>query len=216
MVDLPDLTISLDNPASVFREEFKGKGIPVYGITGRAGCGKSTFAAALGRGRSHTRLAFADPLREVALAIFGCAYRTQEEKAATDAFWSERLGDDWSTGRKILQRLGTEVGRQTINTDIWLHAMDRRLLAILAQVKAGTLSRPIVTIEDVRFANEAKYVHDIGGTLIHLERSDQPANTDTHASEGGIHDSFVDHHYKPESVEELERIALAHSLCAGV
>lgn len=208
--------IELPNPSAYFREQFRALEIPVYGITGRAGCGKSTFASALGRGRSHCRLAFADPLREVALAIFGSAYRTQEEKACVDAFWHERLGDDWATGRKILQRVGTEVGRNTIAKDIWLWAMDRRLLAIMASVRDGRMSRPVVTIEDVRFDNEAEYVRELGGKVIHLTRPDMPENTDAHASEHGVTHDLIDYSYAPDGLDELERIARAHAKCAGV
>ncbi len=192
-------------------ELLRGSECRIIGITGKKGCGKSTFAKELGRScaRPHVRLAFADALRDVAKAVFGSEYRSQEEKAATDAFWAERLGDDWSTGRKILQRLGTEVFREHLNRDIWLHVMELR---VTRELQANP--NALITIEDVRYDNEAEFIRACGGIIVQLVREDQTtAPVDGHASEAGIDPSFVAHIYACDSVACLKNVAKSFMFC---
>lgn len=194
-------------------DRFKASGITLIGITGRKLSGKSTFANALGTQFSfHVPMAFADVLRSVALAVFGSEYRSQESKVLVDAFWQERLGDDWATGRKILQRLGTEVFRNGIHKDIWLWCMERRLLALLAKITPGH-PLPLVTVDDCRYANEAEMIRNLGGKIVRLVNTSQPLNLDTHASEAGLPDEVVDHSYDIETVADVEKIARAFAFC---
>lgn len=198
------------------RDQIRRSGMTIIGITGRKGSGKSTMAEYLGKNHPfHVRLAFADPLRSLALTIFGSEYKSQDEKAATDAFWSERLGEKWSTGRKILQRLGTEIGREQIHEDVWLFVMERRLLALSGKI-SGDHPKPLVTIEDCRFPNECAFVHEIGGTIIRMINTNLPPNTDTHASEAGVSTEFVDHEYEIGTAEDVRRIATAYAVCSGL
>lgn len=171
----------------------------LIGITGRAGSGKDTFAAALAAAHPTTRLAFADPMRDVAEAVFGSRYATQAEKAAVDPYWATRLGEEWSTGRKILQRLGTDVFRNGIHTDIWLMAMARRLDAVR--------NVQFIALTDVRFDNEAEFVRSRGGIVVRMVNPHLPPATDAHASEQGVNDELVDHEFVPSSVEEIAEYA---------
>lgn len=194
-------------------EQFKSSGITLVGLAGRKGSGKSTFAKALGKDFAfHIPMAFADPLRSVALTIFGSEYRTHEEKSAVDCFWSERLGEDWNTGRKILQRLGSEVFRDGVHKNIWIWAMERRLMALLARLHKDH-PKPIVTIDDVRYANELEMVRNLGGRLVKLVNPNSPPNVDSHPSEAGLPDELFDHVYEVTDEESVGRIARAMSFC---
>ena len=184
----------------------------VIGLTGRAGSGKSTYAdaacrAGTVRGLSCAVLSFADALRDVTEAVFGSRYDTQETKAAFDPFWAPRLGEQWSTGRKILQRLGTEVFRDHIHTDFWLMVMERRLAYAREH-------RDLVVIPDVRFDNEAEMVRHLDGHLVHIYNLNLPAPADTHASEAGItgHPSDTVLHSASKAYTEASAALLVHSL----
>jgi hypothetical protein len=197
------------------RDQIRASGMKIIGFTGRAGSGKSTFASELGRVVGfHVRTAFADPIRSVALAIFGSEYKSQSEKSATDAFWADRLGEQWSTGRKILQRLGTEIGRQAINENLWLHCFERRLMGLAARTTVNH-PKPLVTVEDVRFSNEAALVKELGGTVIRLINTNHGPLTDAHASEAGVPDDLVDQTYEIGSEDDVRRIARAYGSCMG-
>ena len=205
----------------------------IIGITGAAQCGKDTLARAIRIGRCcypvyHNHdgelqepasggdivavTAFATPLRDVVEAAFGCRYETAEEKARVDEWWSSRLVDYTGilggvpvTGRAILQKVGTELFRQHVHPDIWLFAMERRL----------SLSKAIHhVISDVRFNNEAKWVQDQGGFVVHLTRGvpvTRAALTTTeqaHASEAGVSHRYIDEWHTCRSKAEVEELGI--------
>ncbi len=155
----------------------------IVSLAGPAGVGKSTTAAAiiLGLAQRHTtqpiirKAAFCDPLRDAVQAIFGSDYRSQEAKAATDPYWADRLGSNWSTGRKILQSFGTDVCRVSISSEIWINALERRLLGQRYDV---------VILDDCRFSNEAAWTRRRHGLVVHIERQGI-AWQGTHPSECG-------------------------------
>jgi hypothetical protein len=204
--------------------------IMIIGIAGQALAGKDTLAAAIQEGlqdgyRHGVRgipnpwdtpiLHFADALRDVVEAIFGCRYETQEEKAAIDTWWQERireqriergltidrvldgmLGDKDITGRWILQFLGTEVGRHRLHEDIWLYALERRI----SKSKA-----PHHIISDVRFDNEAEWVRKQGGFVVQIRRVGQAEpGPNAHASEKGVSGHLISLVSTSSSVEATQ------------
>lgn len=77
------------------------------------------------------------------------------------------------TVRGILQKLGTEVVRETIGDDVWIKNME---IACRQQDK--------VVIDDCRFENEAEWAHEMGGRIIHVNRPSVATGDDlSHASE---------------------------------
>ena len=172
----------------------------IIGITGQAGCGKSTLAACMKREFPSVPgtcvLPFATALRDVVEAIFGSRYETQEQKTATDEWWSQRLKEG-VTGRNILQQVGTDVFRHRFHPDIWCFAWERRLPA-----------DGLVVVPDVRFENEAKHLRACGGVVIGLKRGGQPASTDPHISERPIPWPLLDGTYTAHSVSELGTLAV--------
>jgi len=168
----------------------------VIGICGRALAGKSTCAQAMVGHCGGRVVAMADSLRDVVEAAFGSRYETQEAKLATDPFWAPRLGERWSTGRQILQRVGSELFRELVHPDFWLFHLELRLSRLATQ--------PLIVIPDVRFDNEAQWVRAHGGWMLHLLRADQPPSADAHQSERGVSPAHVDQVVTSSSVAMTE------------
>lgn len=145
----------------------------VIGVAGRARAGKDSVAEAILRmGGGVYRYSFADPMRAMVKAGFGVD--------ATDEFWQRHKEDACTVfrGRSlryVMQTLGTEWGRDFIDPEIWV------------SLAADTLSvrGPGMVIADCRFPNEAAWIRQAGGLLIHVVRPDGPG-VRAHLSEAGI------------------------------
>lgn len=145
----------------------------IIGITGLAGSGKDTAAAALVRDRGYMRIGLADavkvavtrlnsyvqqkPLRTVHTLLVKAGWNLHEDDPSFLAAWDEIK--TYTECRHLLQKMGTEVGRDLFGQEVWLD---------VAMRKAATLER--VVIPDIRFANEAQRVIDAGGLVIGVER----------------------------------------------
>lgn len=82
--------------------------------------------------------------------------------------------------RELLQRFGTEVGREQFGENFWT---DR----VKAQIKPGGK----YVISDVRFANEADTVREAGGKVFRIKR-DGTGAINAHVSDTGIDSLIVD------------------------
>lgn len=123
----------------------------ILGITGQKGVGKSMVASYLEEHHGFERMAFADSLKEAAKTVFQLDDQhvyTREGKST----YLDRWGMDVRT---ILQKFGTEVGRQ-IDEDVWVKSVG---------AKIDRLDHDRVVIEDVRFENEAEYIRERGGKI---------------------------------------------------
>jgi hypothetical protein len=142
---------------------------PILGIMGVARAGKDTAAQAL-VADGWTRVAFADGVREAALAL-----NPITNIQTNDPSWVNRLSqrveeygwdgakDDAGTReevRRLLQRMGTEAGRHIHGEDCWIK---------LAKKKLDAAPGPVV-VTDVRFRNEAEAIRSWGGKIIKIER----------------------------------------------
>lgn len=156
---------------------------PLIGLIGKRQSGKDTFAGYLAEDFGYARHAFADPLREVALATdpliethpFGVTRRL------SDVIYAE----GWDAAkerhpevRRLLQDLGVGV-RESVGEATWVEALKRR-----ARAEDG----PVV-VTDVRFPNEADAIERLGGTLVRIERDGRTRSTrDGHVSETALDD----------------------------
>lgn len=145
----------------------------LIGLTGLAGCGKSTVADALAE-RGWTVVSLAEPMKAALAEWFGWShdrlYGPSEARNAPDPRWGGL------TARRALQHLGTEFGR-AMHPDVWIR---------LALSKAERASGPVV-IPDVRFKNEAAAVRAAGGRVVRIVRPGAGLDgaAATHASEAG-------------------------------
>lgn len=87
--------------------------------------------------------------------------------------------------RRLLQQLGTEVGRGIAGEDVWVQAMTRRIVAqYKGDIAAQNDTRIVVT--GIRFENELEMIEQLAGRTVYVHRSDalQKALSDMrHASE---------------------------------
>lgn len=150
----------------------------VVGISGRAGHGKDTVAAVLGRW-GFKRFAFADALKDAARAIFSLS----EEQLYGSL--KEEVDERWGMSpRQIFQRLGTEACRREFGDDIWQRALAAKVTAALREGSE-------VAIADVRFPNEAAYVKSMAGIMLRVNRPGWPAVA-AHVSETLLDDYAFD------------------------
>lgn len=133
----------------------------LIGVTGYARSGKNEFANGLVE-LGYEAVAFADGVRDAAYALnpyIGGLTRLKDiiddvgwEGAKTTAFKDEV--------RNVLQRMGTEVGRDLFGENVWVEQ---------AFKKVESTDRPVV-ITDVRFPNEARAVQEHGGVVVRVTR----------------------------------------------
>ena len=144
--------------------------IPLIGLAGRARSGKDTVAGFILAATGGYRYSFADPIRAMLKAI---------GVDLDDPYWLERKEDPipilGASPRRLMQTLGTEWGRQQIHPNIWLLLAQQQLV----------IRGPGMVVTDIRFENEADWVRERGGKIIHVIRDDAPL-VQTHSSEIGV------------------------------
>lgn len=154
----------------------------IIGLTGHMRSGKDSVAEVLAAQGFH-RLAFADTLRSMALAVDPLVAISDipDLQSATHYAKVIRLSRlvelvGWEEAKRasdvrgFLQRLGTEGVRDHLGHDSWVVALERKMDAQHNYV-----------ITDVRFPNEAEAIKAWGGQLWRIERPG--FDGDNHASE---------------------------------
>lgn len=144
----------------------------VLGFVGKAGVGKSTTAKLVeliiktyGDFEVIT-VPFAKPLKDI----------------ATMMGWNGKKDDK---GRRLLQLLGTECGRECISPTIWIDKWKN----IIREVANDGKPKPLIVLtDDVRFPNEVEAVKEQGGTIIRIlapegEKTGLEGAAANHASE---------------------------------
>ncbi len=143
---------------------------PVIGIHGFARTGKDSVANFILAHRGGYLYSFADPIRAMLMPI---------GVDMSDPYWQARKEEVIPalgvSPRRMMQTLGTEWGRELINPDLWLILAKQRLL----NYGAG------MVIADVRFENEAAWVRNQGGRVIHVIRK-LAVPVAAHVSEAGV------------------------------
>ncbi len=151
------------------------KKYPVIGLTGVAGCGKDTAADTLREKHRFLKLSFAEPIYD----MISIATRAPVDVLKTRAGKEVALDRVGASPRLMMQKLGTEWGREMISPELWIKNLDSRLSDIDSRV--GILG---LVISDVRFQNEVEYIHELGGEVWRIDRFDNShAIPSNHASE---------------------------------
>lgn len=150
-------------------------------LTGKKRAGKDTVGKYLVQQHGFTRLAFADPVKDLALAIdplVGAEVRLSH--VVGQLGWD--VAKQESEIRRLLQRIGTEGGRGVLGKDVWIK--------ILADKVMETTSDVIIT--DCRFVNEADWGRLVGGTVVKIVQSSLGSGDD-HRSEVELNDITPDY-----------------------
>jgi len=152
----------------------------LIGIAGLAGSGKTSAAQWFGLERGAFLAAFADPIKQAVVNMFGLEYDIFVDRVAKET----PLPDIGRSPRYLAQTLGTEWGRNLVHPDVWLLAMESRLKGFGVWGRRGAT----VVIHDMRFENEAKWIRKNNGVVLHVERLDrqQPVGLENHSSEFGL------------------------------
>lgn len=145
--------------------------LPIIGIAGHARAGKDTVAQFIQEEYRARQYAFAEPLKAM-LRTLGL-----NEQDLNGWRKDETNNDFQATPRHMMQTLGTEWGRDTINDNIWVIAAAKRLQQMNRVEPDAT-----ILITDVRFQNEADFVRE-HGFLIHVFRPIKRIDGSTHRSE---------------------------------
>lgn len=170
----------------------------LIGLMGYAQSGKDTVAGFLVETHGYTRVAFADKLREAAYAlnpIIGLRHTSPDGGAwprsylrlqdVVDSAGWDHAKTTYPEVRRLLQALGTEVGRQVLSPALF----GDDSLWVRAGLGARRPGRSVVT--DVRFPNEVDAIRERGGQLWRVKRPGY-APVNGHASETAVDDVQAD------------------------
>ncbi len=173
----------------------------LIGLTGRARSGKTTAAKHLIHMHGMIHYAFAMPLKGMLANGFNL----------TDAHLEGRLKEQplpWlgKSPRELLQTLGTEWDRGLVHGDLWLLLAEQNLHNLASLLPEA----PGAVISDVRFENEAEFIRQRGGVVIHIQRPNAPGVA-AHSSEAGIaiHDNDLVIHNDGELADLFNHIEQA-------
>ncbi len=163
--------------------------IPVVGIIGAAGSGKTTFASHLNAQHAYEEYSFASPLKDMCAQQFGWDRKALDFDDAAQALgfscsleYKEALcPQTGKTRRQVLQHIGTE-GFRAMDVDHWVkqgkqdiqHTIDMGLKTIRG-----------VIIGDVRFQNEVDAIKAFGGYIVRIHKVEGADGTEhsAHSSE---------------------------------
>jgi hypothetical protein len=148
----------------------------IIGLAGYARSGKNTVADLLGH--KYKQVAFADPMRNALYKlnpIINTIDGVDVREAVDELEW-DTAKDHFPEIRRLLQVLGTEVGRHMIHENVWVDIALR-----------GMLPTDDVVFTDVRFINEAVAIKKLGGEVWRIDREGVGA-VNGHISEHALKD----------------------------
>lgn len=151
----------------------------LIGFCGYAQSGKDTAASFLVE-QGFKRLAFADILRQSLYNLNPIVVQGRRVQEIVDVVSWDVAKVDFPEIRELLQRMGTEVGRELYGENFWV---DR----VMSQVK----STGDYVITDVRFPNEEAAVHQAGGKVLRIVR-DGVGAVNAHVSDTGVDSLNID------------------------
>lgn len=143
----------------------------IVGLLGFIGSGKGTAGDIL-KDVGFTPISFAKSVKDVASEMFGWprhllegdTQQSRQWRETPDTFWSKELGKNL-TPRYALQLMGTEVGRNIFHEDFWI-------IRLKKYINQNPNANYVIT--DCRFANEMRFISDMGGVLIEIQRGNRP------------------------------------------
>lgn len=177
----------------------------IVAFSGYARSGKDEAAKILVEEFGFTRVSFADKLRDFLYALNPRVDIVFSTPQRDDPYYWRKVQDiidqyGWdgykespfgTEIRELLQRLGTEAGRQVLGENVWVDA-------------AFNVEADKIVVSDCRFPNEAQAVKDRGGVVTRITRYNVgPANQ--HPSETSLDDWPFDYQIQNNSTLEEYR-----------
>jgi hypothetical protein len=157
----------------------------IIGLSGYARSGKDTVAEFLVEKYGFTRLAFADPMREALLrlnpkvtvsGVQGVYLASVVNKLGWDA-----IKDLSPEVRELLQRMGTEVGREMFGEHFWIDYLMNKAID----------AKTDVVISDVRYLNEIEAIRLWNGQVWRVNRPNVgPANSHSSEQEVDLYQNY--------------------------
>jgi hypothetical protein len=174
----------------------------IIGLSGYARSGKDTVAELLVLNYGFKRMAFADGIREALLKLNPILHDGHRLGEVVHMYgWDVAKAKD--EVRRLLQVMGTEVGRKLIHEDIWVWHLFNKI---------NTDER--IVIPDVRFPNEARMIEQHDGEVLRINRHNHSAVND-HVSEHAM-DNYMFKHaiYNDGTLDDLadEVFMLMHNV----
>jgi len=152
--------------------------ISIIGLSGWARSGKDTVADCLVAEHGYTKLSFAAPMKE---ALYRLNPRITVNNVSNtalqvgiDVYGWEEIKEHSPDVRGLLQRFGTEVGREMFGQNFWV---DQAIKSVPDGAK--------VVVADVRFPNEADAIKALNGKVFRVHRDGVYAAND-HISEHAL------------------------------
>ncbi len=190
------------------------KTLILYGISGRKGNGKSLIATAILRHMFETHetcvMSFATKLKQICHILFGGENRhwfgTDADKMETAPFvyWAKHLGENYSCARRIAQTVGTDIFRNNVHNNFWVLLAQKAMEDTLANIPHDVC---LVIFDDVRYENEAEWLHSKGGQILEVKYTGAKTYNDQHSSEKPLPPELIDGTATFKSKEEVDLFA---------
>lgn len=174
----------------------------LVGVTGLARSGKDHAADYLAKHMNMYKYAFAEPLKTMLKSVFGDHFHEGDR--------SEICPETCKSYRVMMQTLGTDLGREMWNPQVWINLVEKKRKEVEDQGKRPDVYRaafrgepPLgMILSDVRFDSEAEYLQLHGGVIVEIVRPEHHSLVDKvkyvvglegHQSERGISRHYITH-----------------------
>jgi hypothetical protein len=153
----------------------------IVAFYGRIGSGKTHATSVLTERLGYSSARFGQPIKEMMSAYL--RYRGVDEDTIHRMFYGDLKHTEsphlnGRTPRHAMQTLGDGWGRDMMDLDFWIEAVDAH-----GQYRRYAGGSQRVVMEDVRRKNEAAYVRSLGGVIVGLTGGDPKRAVMDHASE---------------------------------
>lgn len=189
----------------------------LIGIYSSAPCsGKTTAAKFLASEKRFLRFSFADSVKFTAINLLVNIGMKEHEAHDLVFFRKEEqipVLRQGVTARCLLQKLGTDFGRNLIDPDIWIKGWKY-------EINAQTLDVDNVVVDDVRFENEFSAIREMGGKMWFVRRPvellpEHVYESALHESEGMLDnaqfDCIIDNDGSLEDLHKKVELAIAEA-----